>query len=122
MANALEKAEGLWGYDPDSPNEDFSDELGCHADPLEISIDPSNLTYKGFRQQDQYHTGKILDHGPNHITLQYDDEERMMGDNEVQKWTLLLVDDDMFVWVLGSPGDFRSGPTEPRYRCKSGVS
>jgi hypothetical protein len=121
-ADALKLAEGSWGFDPNSENKEAADIFSCGSDPLVISISEDGKTYTGTRKSDQYITARILGSGKTHITLQYDKEERLMGENELQIWTLVLVESDMFVWVLGEPGDFRSGPSDPRYKCEGGVS
>ncbi|MEL6687325.1 MAG: hypothetical protein AAFP97_06870 [Pseudomonadota bacterium] len=123
LANALTIAPGAWGYDPDSPNREAAEALGCGTDPLFISISQDGTRYRGHRDENMaYHQADILDSGEKYLVLRYDGEKRMMGENETQIWTLLLVEDDMFVWIMGQPGDFRSGPSDPRYRCRDEMS
>lgn len=121
-ANALELAVGSWGFDPYSDNEEAAELLSCNADALIITISDDGKRYQGQRENNDYHMADILDSGPNYLTLRYDGEERKMGDNETQIWTLLLVDEDKFVWVLGEKGRILSRPTDPRYRCKFEMS
>ena len=123
FANALNVAPGSWGFDPDSANREASETLGCNSDPLIISISDDGKRYSAYREDNiDYYEADILAHGEKHLVIRYDGEKRMMGENETQIWTLLLVEKDMFVWIMGQPGDFRSHPSDPRYRCKLGVS
>jgi hypothetical protein len=117
-ANALELAVGSWGFNPYSDNQAVAEELSCNADAMVITISEDGKRYQGLRETNQYQTADILDSGPNYLTIRYDGEERMMNDDEPQIWTMLLVDKDTFVWVLGEKGRTLSGPSEPRYRCK----
>ena len=121
-ANALEIAVGSWGFDPLSENRAAAEALSCNADALIITISEDGKRYQGRRQNNDYIEADILDSGPNYLTIRYDGEERVMGDNETQIWTLLLVDKDTFVWFLGEKGRMLWGPTDPRYRCKFDMS
>ena len=130
MADGLTLAVGSWGVVAGSPGDDATqDELDYHRDlltracesgGLQVSIDREALRYTGILPgEDSVTSGDILDHGPDFITLRYDDETRTMNDGSPQIWHMVFTD-DMFFWVLGhgrNIGERDGVVAQPRLRC-----
>ena len=131
MADGLTLAVGSWGVVAGSPGDNATqDELDYHRDlltracesgGLQVSIDREALRYTGILPGEDFVTsGDILDHGPDFITLRYDDETRTMNDGSPQIWHMVFTDDDMFFWVLGhgrNIGERDGVVAQPRLRC-----
>ena len=132
FADGLTLAVGSWGVVSATPGENATeDELdynrdlltrACEAGGLRVEIDREGMRYRSYvAGEDFLSTGDIIDHGPDYITLSYDDETRTMSDGSPQIWHMVFTDDDMFFWVLGHGrriGERDGVVAQPRIRCE----
>ena len=130
-ADGLTLAVGSWGVVAGTPDDNATqDEIDHHRDlltracesgGLQVEIDRVAMRYRGYvAGEDFLSTGDILDHGPDFITLRYDDETRTMNDGSPHIWHMVFTDDDMFFWVLGhgrNIGERDGVVAQPRLRC-----
>jgi hypothetical protein len=126
--DALDWATGSWGIDVENVPEGLDakalDEFrGCRTSPVKITADRDNLIYRAVHtgEGDFVATGPILKVRKRSISLQYDDEQRLMKNGEPQIWHMVFVNKDKFYWVYGP--DIYAGKREgvvptARIRCR----
>jgi len=128
-ANSLDWATGAWGIEIDNIPEGLDpraiDTLrNCMDTPVYITVNKETLRYKAV------HTGEnnfethspILEHTHKTLTLQYDNEARLMKNGEPHIWHMVFVNEDKFYWVLGTGigKDERDGMIPvARVRCQT---
>jgi len=131
-ADILERANGAWGINPETVNEEhnlqeWEDFRGCQKSPVIISVDREKMRYKAM------HTGEenfeahadIIAIEDLWISIRYDNETEKMENGELNIWHLFFVSKDEFYWIRG-PG-VREGEREgvvsiSRIRCKQRVA
>jgi hypothetical protein len=126
--DALDWATGSWGVDVENIPEDLDAEAmderrGCRTSPVVITADRETLRYKAIHTgEDNFTaTAPILKVRKKSISLQYDDETRLMKNGEPHIWHMVFVNPDKFYWVLGT--DIYRGQREgtisvARVRCR----
>lgn len=126
--DALDWATGSWGVDveniPEGLDAKTMDELrGCQKSPVVITADRDTLRYRAVHtgEENFVATGPILKVRKSSISVQYDDETRLMKNGEPHIWHMLFVNPDKFYWVVGP--DVYKGQREgvvsvARIRCR----
>lgn len=111
----------MWAVEPGGEN---SDTYNCDEVYLTIKVDMTTRTYTGTFLGDEPIKARILDVGEQWFSIQYEGEERLMDNGELQIWYLILIEADKFVWVREDwiTDDGVRGSTEPRKRCPVEVS
>lgn len=126
--DALDWATGSWGVDvkniPEGLDAKALDEFrGCRTSPVVITADRDTLRYRAVHtgEGDFVAKGPILKVRKTSISIQYDDEQRLMKNGEPQIWHMAFVNRDKFYWVYGP--DIYRGKREgyvavARIRCQ----
>ncbi len=127
-ADAIDLASGSWGIDvsnvPDGVDAKALDEFrGCQKSPVIITVNRETMRYKAVHTGEDNFVGEgpILTSGKNSLSLQYDDEDRLMKNGEPHIWHMFFISPDKFYWILGTGirADQRDGIIETaRVRCQ----
>lgn len=105
---ALDWATGSWGIDVESIPEGLDDKAidklrNCQSTPVVITIDQDTMRYKAIHTGEDGFVAKapVLKSNKLSLTLQYDDETRVMKNGKPQIWHMFFISPDKFYWVLG---------------------
>jgi len=123
--NTLSLAEGNWGIQSvnDAGDANASGNLRrCGTSPVIITIDRKALRYKAVYTGENFTAqGTILKATARYLSVQYDNEERLMGNGKPHIWHMVFVENDKFYWVLGagvSEAERQAIVPSPRVRCR----
>jgi len=126
--DALDWVTGSWGIDienvPEGIDAKALDALrGCRNSPVKIKADRDALRYRAVHTGENSFLAKgdILKVRKTSISLQYDNETRLMKNGDPQIWHMLFVNPDKFYWVYGADvyGKKREGyVATARIRCR----
>lgn len=126
-ASAVDWAQGSWGVSSDKKEEK---QFGCNVAPLVVNIDTEKMRYQGTRRDGDKDAPLLLDRAEilsitdKGITIQYDDEDRLMTNRDLQIWIMFFINPDEFVWIRQDwlkDGEV-TGATASRHRCRTQVS
>lgn len=130
-ADPLDWANGAWGIDIENMPEGLIDEevdayRNCKSTPVFITVNRKAMRYKAVHSgEDNFvSTSPILTATTSTLSLQYDDEDRVMENGNLHKWHMVFVSPDKFYWVLGEgiTEDERDGVIAvARVRCRMAV-
>ena len=127
-ADAMDWATGSWGIDVENVPEGLDAKAldafrGCRSSPVKITVDRDTRRYRAVHtgEGDFVAKGPILKIRKKSISLQYDDETRLMKNGDPQIWHMVFVSPDKFYWVFGP--DLYAGKREgivptARVRCR----
>jgi len=119
FANSLDWANGVWALDPQYASKEELLEYSCKANPLTISIDKEKNLFESKHPDSDINKAGITSNSINSLEIQYENEQRVMDNGELQVWVMYFLDKDHFAWVRQDwiiDGKVTGGTT-PRMRC-----
>ncbi len=115
-ANILDWANGTWAAPDDDPD---AGDFICSKKPMTASTNASTQRYRVDYFDGSGESADILQVDGKSFALQYDGEERVMDDGQIQIWHMYFIDKNTFVWVRDDwiKDNKITGYTARRIRC-----